>query len=148
MFFEICEKLLLKNWLIYILHVCSSTDSYVREICQCHPMKTAVKLQGSTLLQSAAVHSQFHTTHPSPVSLVRRAPLLVRQPTSSFITTPQIFSAIQWIFILKNTCLYSFCANYAAKHGGTFPYMCNSPKANTFHRVPCEKLNTHVKQHG
>ena len=127
--------------------MCSFTDSYVREICQCHPMKTAVKLQGSTLLQSAAVHSQFHTTHPSPVLLVRRAPLLVRQPTSSFITTPQIFSAIQWIFILKNTCLYSFCANYAAKHGGTFPYTCNSPKANAFHRVPCEKLNTHVIQH-
>ena len=28
-----------------------------------------------------------------------------------------------------------------------FTYTCNSPKANTFHRVPCEKLNTHIKQH-
>ena len=54
----------------------------------------------------------------------------------------QIFSAS-----LKNTCYTVSVHIMQQSMVVPFTYTCNSPKANTFHRVPCEKLNTHIKQH-
>ena len=58
------------------------------------------------------------------------------------LSNSQIFSAI-----LKNTCYTVSVHIMQQSMVVPFTYTCNSPKANTFHRVPCEKLNTHIKQH-